>query len=152
MGEREREAQALQGKAIMRPESGWCKEVFHFREDRDRCNSFGGRESGLNRGESGGAFIRADFVDLDGLRNEMLVFFGGSGKQERVGVFGVALHDFGDDGYAAQPVRFLEISCGPARGMTGVGVIKAGDLDASAASFMRDLHQLRWCDLVAVVW
>jgi hypothetical protein len=30
MGEGEREAQALQGKAIMKLTTGWCKEVFDF--------------------------------------------------------------------------------------------------------------------------
>jgi hypothetical protein len=40
-GEGKREAQALQGKAIMRPETGRCKEVFDFPQDRDRWVSFG---------------------------------------------------------------------------------------------------------------
>ena len=120
MGEWEREAQALQGTAIMRPQAGQCKEVLDFPQDRDQWNRFGGRESGLHSAESGGACIRAGVVDLDGLRNEVLVFFVGSGKQKRVGVSSYALDHFGDDRYATEPVGFFEIRGGPARGMTGV--------------------------------
>lgn len=135
----------------MRLESGWCKEVSHFRGDRDRRNSLSGRESALHKIESGKACIRAGVVDLHGAGHEVFELFGSSSKQERAGVFGVALNDFGDEVDAAQPVSLFKIRGGPVRGMVGVGVIKPCDLESAAASFMRDLDQLGRSDLVAVV-
>ena len=61
---------------------------------------------------------------------KVLVFFGGAGEQKGVGDRGLALGDCGDDIGAAEPVRFGEVGGGPLRGVVGVGVVEAGDLEA----------------------
>ena len=91
------------------------------------------------------------FADKDGLGFKVLVFLGGAGEEEGVGDGGFALGNGGDDVGAAQPVGFGKVGERPLRGVVGVGVVEAGDVEALAAGLALDFDQFERGDLVAVV-
>src|ERR1700679_1673161 len=90
-------------------------------------------------------------VDLNGLVHELFVVFAGAAQQERVGECGFSLLDAGDDVRAAEPVGFGEVGLGPLRGMVGVRVVKADDVQAEATRLALNFDQLLRGDVVAVV-
>ena len=89
--------------------------------------------------------------DGDGFGLEVLVFFRGAAEEEGVGDGGLAAHDLGDDVHASQPMGFIEVSEGPPRGMVGVRVVEAGDVEALAHGVTLDLDYLHGRDLIAIV-
>src|SRR5215472_6031967 len=90
-------------------------------------------------------------LDDDRLGFEALVVFGGAGEEEGVGVGGVAYGDGGDDVGAAEPVGFGEVGVGPLRGVVGVGVVEADDVEALVAGLALGGDELFGSDVVAVV-
>ena len=89
--------------------------------------------------------------DGDGLRVEALVVFGGAGEEEGVGGVALPFGDGGDDVGAAEPVGFGEVGRRPLRGVVGVGVVEADDVEAAVAGLALGGDELFGCDVVAVV-
>jgi hypothetical protein len=89
--------------------------------------------------------------DLDGFVEELFVLLGGAGEEEGVGDGGLAVLDGGDDVAAADPVGFGEVGLRPPRGVVGVGVVEADDVQRKAAGLALDADQLLGRNVVAVV-
>src|SRR6185369_12203240 len=91
------------------------------------------------------------FPDQYGFQLKVLVFFAGAGEEEGVGHGGFALRYFGDDVGAAEPVSFGQIGGRPLRGVVGVRVIKACDVEIATSCFALDSDQFDKSNLIAVV-
>ena len=57
-------------------------------------------------------------------------------------MYGLALFYAGDDVGAAEPVGLGEVGGGPLRGVVGVGVVEADDVEREAAGLALDADQL----------
>ena len=63
----------------------------------------------------------------------------------------MAFFDGGDDVGAAEPVGLGEVGGGPLRGVVGVGVVEADDVEAAVAGLALGGDELFGCDVVTVV-
>src|ERR1700722_4986748 len=96
-------------------------------------------------GEGGGD------IDLNGFVLKLFVVLTGAAQEEGVGKGSFALLDAGDDVGAAEPMGFGEVGLGPLRGVIGVRVVEADDVEPKAASLTLNPDQLMWGDVVTVV-
>src|SRR5664279_3184643 len=83
--------------------------------------------------------------------HKCLVFHAAARQSERTSQLGPAILDAGYDVGAAQPVRLLEIGWRPARGMIGMSVVKANNVEPACARVTLDMHQFARIDFIAVL-
>ncbi len=82
----------------------------------------------------------------------MLFLLGGAGEEEGAGGGRFSAADFGNEVEAAEPVRFGEVGLRPLGRVIGMGVVEAGDFEATQMGVAQDGGQIFGRDPVAVAW